>query len=166
MTCIGPIGFTSWIPGIFSYIIAYYIGYLWNKKIKDKAVLTLTIVTICAVMVRLITKRFLDTSIVYDCIVAPYTQCIITFGIFFVIYWFCAKNENIQGRLYKLSTWTDTHSFEIYSSLCFYRGNLIPKTVNKIYSSKYDDSPFGHYVGCSMLKAHKRKNNKDNTLTG
>ncbi len=39
MMSIGPIGFTSWVPGIFSYSIAYFIGYLWDKKINDKAVL-------------------------------------------------------------------------------------------------------------------------------
>ena len=125
MLTIGTYGYLSWTPGIFSYVIAYYIAGHWNKKISNKAIMLLTALMIASVGLRLGTKGFIDGTNLYNLVIVAYTHCIIAFWIFFFVFWFGQRSAILREKLYSICKFIDPYSYEIYIvHFCLIKGVL------------------------------------------
>ena len=117
-----PTGAISWLPGVFSYIIAYYLGAFWNKVISHKLYITLSIAMFVSITTRLVMKHLADSnlidSIIYDKIIANYTHCLLAFWIFVSIFYFSSKSKYDLHALYHICKKCDEYSYEIY--ICHY----------------------------------------------
>ena len=113
MLIFGNHAFLFWLPGVFLYIIAYYIGKYWNKVVSDKMMFFLTILLVASLIMRVFVKLIADGSRLYDNVVFEYSQCIFACWIFFFIFWLCSK-KNIIKYVAPIAKCCDRYSFEVY----------------------------------------------------
>ena len=115
---IKPQGFISCFPGVFSYILAYFLGAYWNKIITKKAYIILISAMIISVITRLLGKHLADTNriepVIYDKVIANYTHCVLAFWIFLTIYYLLTNFKRLGDLLYPICKVCDTYSYEVY----------------------------------------------------
>lgn len=73
---------------ILLYIASYFVGMNWNSEnINIKYVVKFGIILFLATIVRLLGRLSFDESILYNIIIVGYTQSIIGFSLFFIIFY-------------------------------------------------------------------------------
>ncbi len=112
----------AWIPGVLSYVLAFFIGALWNKKMSKKRYILLTIAMIVSIIMRLLVKNLADSKIIdcliYDGIISVYTHCVLAYWLFYSLYLFFSKYDNLLKNLYPICKICDYYSYEVY--ICHY----------------------------------------------
>ena len=95
------------------YIVAYFAGIYWNSnKISIKYFFCFLVLSIVSAIIRIGTRIVFDDTILYNVIIVGYTQAIIGFSIFFIIFYLVSKvRRNLNFELIK---YFDSISYEIY----------------------------------------------------
>ena len=118
-------GCITHIPGVLSYIYAYFLVQKWDKKISKKMYVSITGLSLLTIGLRLDANYYFGDSNIYDLILVPYTYCILAFWIFFTFYKLCQKYALAREKIYDLLRPIDRVSFEIYIvHYCFIQGVL------------------------------------------
>lgn len=95
------------------YIMAYILGVYWDsEKISNKYFINFNIILILSVCTRLIGRIVFDETILYNVLIVGYTQGIIGFSLFFIIYYLVYK----FGQKFKFTIvkYLDSVSYEVY----------------------------------------------------
>lgn len=112
--------FISWFPGILSYIFSYYLAAYWKRDNKKLLIFFGSIVlTIGSVAIRLYVKRIVDNGNeslehFYDCVIVPFSQCLLAFGLFFILFFTCLKLDRLNASLSKVFKVFDRYSYYVY----------------------------------------------------
>ncbi len=69
------------------YVLSYLLGYTYRNKKQtfNFKVIPLTILTIIAIIIRVISKIKIDETLLYDVIIVSSTQIILGFGVFYIL---------------------------------------------------------------------------------
>ncbi len=105
--------FSTWLIYLLVYIIGYYYGYYSkNKEINSKKMIIFTLIMIISMAIRVISNKLIDGTILYDRIIAMYTNVIfaIWLAIFIRKYYMFIHCRFLEKIINKL----DYLSFEIY----------------------------------------------------
>lgn len=117
-----------------SYIFQFFNGYYFAKedRINKCNFKLLTLIIFITCVIRLVTNRYIDGTILYDNVIARLSMNILATWIFVVEYKLCNYNKQIQklfnnSFLYKI----DKISYELYlTHYMFLQGNLSIKRIN------------------------------------
>lgn len=103
------------ITYVLIYIIAYFISYLWKRKITLIRVLLLDIIAIIFLAIRFFSKNYFDGSILYENIIVIYEQIIFAISIFMTIYYLLMIiNKKREISIGKIIKYIDNISFYFY----------------------------------------------------
>lgn len=95
------------------YIIAYIVGMYWSSEmINSKYFINFNIILVISVFIRLMGRVFFDDTILYNILIVAYTQVIIGFSLFFIIYYL--TNKFGQGCKFTIVKYLDSISYEVY----------------------------------------------------
>lgn len=101
---------------VMLYIFAYYLSFLSECKLNTKKYIALTGLTILGLCIRVLSRTYIDGSILYSNIIVLYSQCIFAIWIFFSLY----KLQIIGRKLYNVIEYLDCLSFYIYIVHCIF----------------------------------------------
>lgn len=94
---------------IYLYIVAYYVGYKWNRVTsKIMMIISLSITAIICI-VRIASKLLFDNTVLYNVLIVGYTQAMIAFCIFLIFN--CIFKNSKENKIIKF---LDSISFNIY----------------------------------------------------
>ena len=103
-----------WLPGVFSYIIAYYVSRHWPGKASRRTMMILTLLMLFAVFARFGTKAVIYETRLYDLVIRPYTQCMIAFWVFYMVFMLYDQLGNTGEKIYKICKAVEPYSYEVY----------------------------------------------------
>lgn len=105
--------FSVYLIYLFTYVIGYYYSYYTqNKEINSKKFVIFTLIMIMSMLIRVVSNKLIDGTILYDRIIAMYTNVVfaIWLSIFIKKYYIVINCELLKIVVNKL----DYLSFEIY----------------------------------------------------
>lgn len=95
------------------YISAYFIGMNWNySKICTKYFIEFALLFVIAAVIRVGSRYLFDDTILYNVIIVGYTQALIAFSIFFIVFYLVS--EFGKNSDFKFINHFDSISYEIY----------------------------------------------------
>ena len=101
---------------VYTYMLGYFISYLWKRTITINQSIIFTIATFGALILRFASKFIFDGTILYDNVIVLYEQAIFGSWIFFIIYLLINlvhKNKDVL-TIGKLGKHLDNISFYFY----------------------------------------------------
>ena len=98
---------------ILLYISSYFVGMNWNSKnVNIKYVIKFGIILFLATTIRILGRTAFDKSILYNIMIVGYTQSIIGFSLFFILFYIGTRfGEKSKFNIVKFF---DDISYEIY----------------------------------------------------
>lgn len=116
---IKPFGFIVNVTGVITYIMAYYVGAYWNKKVNAKWHVLLTVIMIAATVFRFVFKSYADNIggiyiMLYERVVVGYTHLALAWWIFFTLYGLCDVLHLVIDKIYSIVKYIDKQSYYIY----------------------------------------------------
>lgn len=105
--------FSTYLIYLFTYAIGYYYSYYTqNKEVNSKKIIIFTLTMIISMFIRVVSNKLIDGTILYDRIIAMYTNVIfaIWVSIFIKKYYIAINCKFLKRVVNKL----DCLSFEIY----------------------------------------------------
>lgn len=110
--------FTVWIPGIFTYVSAYFVGAYWNKTIRKKDYILFSVLTASCVAARICMKKIADIDLRYEVfytrVMVQYTQMVLAYWICVTVFLICRKYMRIVKQTGGFVTFFDNISYEVY----------------------------------------------------
>ena len=112
--------FISWVPGILSYVFAYFLASFWKRDCRNPIAWICSILLMAiSVFIRLVFKCVADNGSifvnnVYDNVFVPFSQCLLAFGFFFTVYIICANCVRLTSCLSKAFKVFDSYSYYVY----------------------------------------------------
>jgi surface polysaccharide O-acyltransferase-like enzyme len=113
MLAFGNYAFWLWMPGVFSYVAAYFMGRRRNKTVSNKTMLFLSFLMVAFLAIRMLAKLFIDESRLYDNVIFEYSQCVLAFWIFFFIFWIYPRVKAVRS-IAPIAKCCNRYSFEVY----------------------------------------------------
>ena len=92
------------------YILGYYLSFLYECKLNKKAICWLTFAMAIAVILRVVSRKYIDGSIFYSNIIVLYSQSMLAIWTYLMLYRLDLVYTKFQGVIIYL----DSISFEIY----------------------------------------------------
>lgn len=127
-------------------MLVYFVGMYWNSNnINTKYIIVFSLITIIAVITRVIGRTIFDDTVLYNVLITEYTQTIIGFSILFIVFYLVSKFEN--KLTLKVIKYFNSISYEVY--LSYYMFIVGPVGLMNITSSKIINSLI--VIGCTYL---------------
>ncbi len=92
------------------YIFAYYLSFLKDCKLSKKMIILTTIMMLLGLCIRVLSRRYIDGSVLYSNIIVLYTQSIFGIWLFLAVY----RLRGINRKLHRVIEYLDSISFEVY----------------------------------------------------
>ena len=104
--------FSTYLIYLLVYVVGYFYGYFENKEVSDKKVMIFTIIMMISMIIRVISNKLIDGTILYDRIISMYTNVIFALwlSVFIRKYYTIINYKVLEMIINKL----DLISFEVY----------------------------------------------------
>lgn len=114
-----PFAFIMWLPGIITYIAAYFIGAFWQKRMRLSRYLLLTIFMVAVTGLKILAKLMsvrgsVLAEMVYSRFLSEYAHCILAVWIFFTLYLGLGLFRRLAEWIYPAAKLLSSFSYEVY----------------------------------------------------
>ncbi len=114
-----PFAFIMWLPGIITYIAAYFIGAFWQKRMRLSQYLMLTISMVAVTGLKILAKLMSGrgsvlAEMIYSRFLSEDAHCILAVWIFFTLYLGLGLFRHLAERVYPTAKLLSKYSYEVY----------------------------------------------------
>ena len=99
---------------MYTYLFAYCFGFIWRRNISTQKLFLLSIITFIALGVRVVSRNYFDSNVIYDGIIVIYEQIIFAVWIFILSYKLIDKFIHETTKFKDIILNLDSMSFYIY----------------------------------------------------
>ncbi len=114
-----PFAFIMWLPGIITYIAAYFIGAFWQKRMRLSRYLLLTVFMLAVTGLKILAKLMSGrgsalAEMVYSRFLSEYAHCILAVWIFFTLYLGLGLFRRLTEWVCPAAKLLSKYSYEVY----------------------------------------------------